>query len=425
MSPNKTAIKSAGLAIAVLGAIIAASFSAAQVQADPGDHRVDSDKSQTAVVVQGSNQFAFDLYARLRADNGNLFYSPTSISTALAMALSGASGETAAQMAKTLHLEMPKDQLDAGMRDLLASWKASDKKQGFQLNVANRLWAQTGQDFLPAYLTVTRTDYGAELARLDFAHHAEDSRQTINQWVEDQTAGKIKDLILSAAQLSGARLVLTNAVYFKGDWTDPFNKKLTSDEKFYLSPQQTIKAPLMHTKRHFGYASVDGLQVLELPYRDHTLSMIVLLPAKKDGLADVERRLTFANWQLWTNSLTSHEVIVFLPRFKTTAQFELNPMLQSLGMTDAFSIQQADFSGMTGGRDFYISAVLHKAYVDVNEEGTEAAAATGVIMRAMAMRRAPDPPPIFRADHPFVFAIRDNRNGAVLFIGRLADPTHS
>ena len=314
MFPSKTA----ALALAAFWGTMAGSVRTADAQADSGDHRVGIQKSQTAVVVQGTNQFAFDLYARMRADNGNLFFSPTSISTALAMALSGASGETAAQMAKSLHFEMPKDQLDAAMRDLLATWKSNEKKQGFQLSLANRLWAQTGQPFLPAYLAVTRTDYGAELARLDFAQHAEQSRQTINQWVEDQTAGKIKDLILSAAQLSGARLVLTNAVYFKGDWTEPFKKNRTKDEDFHLSAQQTVKAPLMHTRHHFRYAASDGLQVLELPYGDRSLSLIVLLPEKKDGLAKLEERLTFANWQQWTQNLASQDVIVFLPRFKTT-----------------------------------------------------------------------------------------------------------
>jgi serine protease inhibitor len=422
MSPGNTA----GLALVILWGMTLGLVGTAQAQTNPGDPRVGNEKPQTALVVQGSNHFAFDLYARLRADHGNLFFSPTSISTALAMTLAGASGETAAQMAKSLHLELPKDQVDAAMRELLASWKSSDKKQGFQLSVANRLWAQTGQPFLPAYLTVTRTDYGAELARLDFAKDAEQSRQTINQWVEDQTAGKIKDLILSAAQLSGARLVLTNAVHFKGDWTDPFKKNLTKDEDFHVSLEQTVKAPLMHTRHHFRYAASDGLQVLELPYSDRSLSLVVLLPAKKDGLAELEARLTFENWQHWTQALASQDVIVFLPRFKTSTQFELNSMLQSVGITSAFNPQLADFSGMTGNRDFYISAVLHKAYVDVNEEGTEAAAATGIIMRATAVRRPrPEEPPVFRADHPFVFAIRDNRNGAVLFIGRLADPTHS
>ncbi len=415
---------SAGLMLAILMGSAGSSVGTVDAQTQAGGRHVVSTKTDVAGVVESGNQFAFDLYGRLRADHGNLFFSPASISTALAMTLAGASGDTAAQMAKTLHLQMPKEPLDEAMRGLLASWKSNEKKQGFRLNVANRLWAQTGEQFLPAFLAVTRTDYGAELARLDFATHAEQARQTINQWVEDQTGGKIKDLILSAAQLSAARLVLTDAVYFKGDWANPFKKNLTKDEDFRLAAQQKIKAPLMHMRHRFRYATADGLQILELPYGDGSLSMIALLPEKQDGLADLEARLTFGNWQQWTNGLVSQEVIVFLPRFKSTSQFELNPLLQSMGMTSAFSPRSADFSGMTGARDLFISAVLHKAFVDVNEEGTEAAAATGIVMRPTAVRLPrPTQPPVFRADHPFVFAIRDNRNGALLFLGRLADPT--
>lgn len=381
-----------------------------------------NDKTEVAGVVEGSNQFAFDLYGRLRADHGNLFFSPTSIATALSMTYAGAKGDTAAQIVKTLHFEMPKEELEAAMRALLASWKSNEKQQGFELKVANRLWAQAGENFLPAYLAVTRDDFGAELSSVDFATHAEQSRRTINEWVEAQTAGKIKDLILSASQLSGALLVLTNAVYFKGDWTEPFQKNLTKDQDFRLSAEQTAKTPLMHARHHLRYAAVDGLQVLELPYGNKSISMIIFLPAKPDGLADLEARLTFANWQHWTQGLVSQEVIVYLPRIKTSSQFELKPVLGSMGITNAFEPQAADFSEMTGDRKMYISAVLHKAYVDVNEEGTEAAAATGVIMRPTAIARPRTPPPVFRADHPFVFAIRDNRNGAVLFLGRLANP---
>ena len=230
-------------------------------------------------------------------------------------------------------------------------------------------------------------------------------------------------MILSASQLSEARLVLTNAVYFKGDWTDPFKKEQTKNEDFRLSAQQTVKAPLMHARHSFKYAMADGVQILELPYGDGSLSMLALLPENKDGLADLEARLTFANWQQWTSGLAPQQVIVYLPRFRTTSQFGLAPVLKAMGMTTAFEPRTADFSGMTGGRDLYISAVLHKAYVDVNEEGTEAAAATGIVMRPTAIRLPPHKPPVFRADHPFLFAIRDNRNGAILFLGRVANPT--
>jgi serpin B len=384
---------------------------------------VSKTKAELSAVVEGGNHFAFDLYGRLRADDGNLFFSPASISTALAMTLAGASGNTAVEMAKTLHVQMPKEQLDEAMRDLLASWKSSDKKAGFQLQVANRLWAQAGDQFLPAFLAVTRDDYGAELARLDFLTQAEQARQTINKWVEDQTEKKITDLIPSAALLKAARLVLTNAIYFKGNWSDSFDKSRTKDEDFHVSADRTIKAPLMTTRHRFRYAAADGLQFLELPYGDRSLSLIVILPEKVGGLAEIEGKLTLDNWRQWTDRLQPQEVIVYLPRFKTTSQFELGQLLQSMGMVSAFVPHSADFSGMTGTRNLYISAVLHKAFVDVNEEGTEAAAATAVIMmRASARPLQPTKPPVFRADHPFVFAIRDNRNGAILFLGRVADP---
>jgi serpin B len=384
---------------------------------------VNNTRTELAGVVEGGNQFAFDLYGRLRAGHGNLFFSPASISTALAMTLAGASGETAAEMVKTLHLQMPREQLDDEMRGLLASWKTSDKKAGYQLHVANRLWAQSGEQFLPAFLAVTRDDYRAELARLDFVTQAEQARQTINKWVEDQTANKITDLISSAAVLKGARLVLTNAVYFKGDWSDPFDKGRTKDEDFRVSADRTIKAPLMHAQHRFSYAAADGAQFLELPYGDRSLSLIAILPENEDGLAEIEGKLGFGNWRQWTGRLQPQEVIVYLPRFKTTSQFELGNLLQSMGMVSAFVPRSADFSGMTGTRELFISAVLHKAYVDVNEEGTEAAAATAITMRASARVFRPTKPPVFRADHPFVFAIRDNRNGAILFLGRVADPT--
>src|SRR5580704_8432918 len=381
-----------------------------------------SPQGQVSAVVQAGNHFAFDLYERLRSADGNLFFSPASISVALTMTYVGAAENTEAEMAKTLHLQMPKTQLNDEMRALLASWKSADKKQGYRLDVANRLWGQEGYGFLADYLGVTREDYGAELARLDF-NQPEAARQTINKWVEDNTQDKIKNLIPSASAVRGARLVLTNAVYFKGDWHDPFDKNRTKDQDFHVSPSRDVKTPLMSQQHRFQYAAAEGLQLLELSYGDGSLSMVVLLPTKVDGLAALEEKLTAASLQKWRDSAQSQDVIVFLPKFRTTAEFELGGTLKALGMPSAFDPSTADFSGMTGKRDLFISAVLHKAFVDVNEEGTEAAAATGVVMAAMAMRRPPEPPPVFRADHPFVFLIRDNRNGAILFLGRVVDPT--
>lgn len=374
-------------------------------------------------IVDGGNQFAFDLYEQLRSKDGNLFFSPSSISMALAMTYAGSAGETEAEMAKTLHFEMPKDQVHDEMRALQNYWTTPDKQTGIRLNLANRLWGQQSYEFLPAFLAITREKYGAELARLDFSR-ANEASEEINKWVSDQTEGKITDLMSPDALSSVTRLVLTNAVYFKGNWSDPFRKSGTKEEDFHLTATDTIKVPLMHRWAEFRYGAVDDLQILELPYGDGSLSMVVLLPSKKDGLADLEAKLTFQNLQRWLKSVRHEdEVKVYLPRFKTTTEFMLSGTLQTLGMKSAFASDVADFSGMTESEDVFISAVIHKAFVDVNEEGTEAAAATAVaVVGAAAPINEPKEPPVFRADHPFVFMIRDNRNDAILFLGRITNP---
>jgi len=388
----------------------------------PGQHDRTAPAAQVVAVVEAGNRFAFDLYTGLRTRSGNLFFSPASISVALAMAYAGAAENTDTEMAKVLHFQMQKAQLNREMRALLASWKSSDKKRGFRLDVANRLWGQDGFKFLSDFLEVTRVDYGAELARLDF-HRPDAARQIINKWIEDNTQDKIKNLIASPDAVSGALLVLTNAVYFKGDWKDQFDKNLTKDDDFHISLADKIKVPLMHQKHNFSYAAADGLRLLGLPYGDGTLSMVVLLPDKVDGLPELEAKLSTASLQKWMARAHAQDVIVFLPKFKTSAEFQLADTLKAMGMASAFDPKTADFSGMTGRKELFFSAVIHKAFVDVNEEGTEAAAATGVIMMRHAAVARPKVPPVFRADHPFVFLIRDNRNGAILFLGRVIDPT--
>ncbi len=390
--------------------------------APPGRLRRDRPVRTAAMtpLVEAGNRFAFDLYERLRGTDGNLFFSPASISVALAMTYAGAAGNTETEMVKTLHLEMPKAQVNEQMRALLASWNAKEPKQGFRLDVANRLWGEQGAKFLDDFLRVTRDDYGAELAQLDF-NQPEAARETINKWVEDKTQDKIKNLISSPSSIRGARLVLTNAVYFKGDWKDQFDKNLTKDQPFHITASQQIKAPLMHQKHKFRYAAVDDVQLLDMPYGDGSLSMVVLLPKKTDGLDKLEEKLSTDSLAKWLGEARTRDVTVFFPKFRTTAEFQLAGELKAMGMPSAFD-SSADFSGIDGKKDLLISAVLHKAFVDVNEEGTEAAAATGVVVRPMAMRR-PDPPVIFRADHPSVFMIRDNRSGAILFLGRVVDPS--
>ncbi|MEN6450681.1 MAG: serpin family protein, partial [Thermoguttaceae bacterium] len=217
------------------------------------------------------------------------------------------------------------------------------------------------------------------------------------------------------------RLVLTNAIYFKGSWLKPFDKKLTQDEDFNVSAERKVKMKLMHQKTSFGYAETETLQTLEMPYAGRGLSMVVLLPKKVDGLSELEKSLSADMLDSIVSNLRNREVITAIPRFKLETSFQMNPTLRALGMKLAFS-PEADFSGMSTQEKFYVSDVIHKAFVDVNEEGTEAAAATGVMVRATALRH-PEPTPVFRADHPFLFLIRDLRSGAILFMGRMTDPT--
>jgi serpin B len=371
-------------------------------------------------VVEGDNAFAVALYGRLRKQTGNLFFSPESISTALAMAYAGARGETASEMAKTLHFTLPPGQLHPAMGALLRGLNAP--QEGYQLSVANALWAQLGYTFLDDFLKLLKSDYGAGLNQVDFKGSSETVRSTINRWVEQKTQDKIKDLLQPGSLKPDTHLVLTNAIYFKGDWQTQFDKTLTKDEDFHLSPTQTKAAPLMHRVGSFNYFHGETFQILEIPYKGKDLSMIVLLPNEVGGLSSLEESLTWPHAQQWLRQLApASKVVVTIPKFKMTQQFELGTTLGAMGMPAAFS-GSADFSGMTGKRDFSISEVIHKAFVDVNEEGTEAAAATAVTMRALAIRAPDQPPPVFRADHPFVFLIRDNRSESILFMGRVADP---
>jgi serpin B len=373
-----------------------------------------------AVVVEGNNAFAVALYHQLSHQAGNLFFSPESISTALAMAYAGARGSTASEMAKALHFTVPPGQLHPAMGALLRDLNATHTD--YQLNVANALWTQQGYTFLDQFLNLLKTDYGAGLQQVDFKGAPEAARSTINQWVEQKTQDKIKDLLARGSLRPDTRLVLTNAIYFKGNWQTQFDKAQTKTEDFYLSQTQPAATPLMHREGSFGYFDGGTFQVLEIPYKSKALSLIVLLPKERSGLPGLEDAMTASNMQQWLSRVVPvPKVVVTIPRFKSTQEFELSTALRALGMPQAFG-GGADFSGMTGKRDFAISAVIHKAFVDVNEEGTEAAAATAVTMRALAMRAPGPPPPVFRADHPFVFVIRDNSARSILFMGRITDP---
>jgi serpin B len=384
-----------------------------------------SNKADQDAVVEGNNAFAIALYGQLRSQSGNLFFSPESISTALAMTYAGARGDTASEMAKTLHFTLPPERLHPAMGALLSDLNAPHK--GYQLRAADALWAQQDYVFLDDFLKLNKRDYGAGFNQVDFKGSTEAARLTINQWIEQKTNDKIKDLLQPGVLDSLTKMVLTNAIYFKGDWLTPFPKDWTEDDDFHLSPARNVKAPLMHLNEGFDYFDGGTFQALAIPYESGDLSMVVFLPKDVGGLPAFENSLTASNMKQWLDQLHWVPIVILtLPKFKMTRQFGLAGTLSAMGMPRAFDANAADFSGMSGNRELYISAVIHKAYIDVDEKGTEAAAATAVIMRgptAMPPRFQPPPPPVFRADHPFIFLIRDNRSGGILFMGRVTDPT--
>jgi RNA polymerase sigma factor (sigma-70 family) len=378
-------------------------------------------KADRPAVVKGNTEFALDLYGRLRTADGNLFYSPYSISTALAMTYAGARADTAEQMAKALHFTLEQDRLHPGFAALHKELNGDGPKRGYQLSGANTLWGHKDIDFRNEFLATIQANYDGGLHLVDFIGAREEARRTMNAWVEKQTREKIKDLIKESHLTLWTRLVLTNAIYFKGDWARQFPKGATREGPFQVTTDKQVKVPLMHQTARFKHLDNGTFQILELPYQGNDLSMIVLLPKKVDGLADLEKSLTPATLAECLPKLREEEVIVTLPKFKVTAELDLKEQLSALGMPLAFDRDKADFTGMAENPDgnLYIFKVVHKAFVDVDEEGTEAAAATAVVINIYKSARQEA---VFRADHPFLFLIRDNRSGSVLFLGRLVNP---
>lgn len=401
-----------------------------------------SREEQTKALVEGNNTFALELYAKLRGSEGNLFLSPYSISTALAMTYGGAERRTAAQMAKVLRFPripykllhvvekdrstyyiepelIRKTDLAPAFARLQNSLTAEPEKKGYELSIANALWPQKGFDFKAEFINLVRMGYGAGLSEVDFVAATESARKTINAWVEKKTKAKIKELIKKGMINNMTRLVLTNAIYFKGDWAEQFDESATRPAPFTLAGGEKIDVPMMNQTEKFGYAEADNLQVIDMPYAGDDLSMTIFLPGKDRTLSDFEEKLTFKSLLPSLKGLRKREVNVSMPKFKVTSEFSMADILKSMGMTDAFAPGAADFSGMNGRKDLYISAVVHKAFVEVNEEGTEAAAATVVGMALLSVR---EKPPVFRADRPFLFLIRQNKTGSILFIGRVVNP---
>jgi serpin B len=380
-----------------------------------------------AAVGNAMNAFASDLYALLQknAGGGNLAFSPFSISTALAMTLAGARGATASQMADVLHFALDPNTMHSDFGTLLADLNSAGQASGYDLSVADALWGQAGYAFKDQFLNLVQANYGGGLNSVDFQHAAESARQTINDWVANETNQKIQNLIPEGGVTDLTRLVLTNAVYFKGQWAKPFDAQATYDAQFTLASGERVLTPTMHKQSSYRYMESDGFQVLELPYAGDRLSMVLMLPTQGDGAAGTDASAIPANLNQWLSGLTSQTVQVSLPKFQTTTKFSLADSLKALGMTDAFSSGSADLTGIADveGEKLYISDVIHKAFIDVNETGTEAAAATAVIVAVGCACPGYEPPPVqFNADHPFQFLIRDNVSGSILFMGQVTNP---
>ncbi len=377
-------------------------------------------------LADGNDEFALALYGALPRSQRNVFLSPFSIRTVLGMAYAGARGETAAEMGEALRLGSPVETPHEAFAEFIR--QIGDEAAGlYALDVANSLWVQEGAPLRPEFLDVVARHYGGRTGQVDFRRNADAARRMINRWVEERTKDKIRELIPFGGLDTATGLVLANAVYFKGAWEVPFSKVATLDVPFYLEGGGTVRTPLMRQQDYMRWAQAEGYQAAELAYRGGVFSMIVLLPDRKNGLRDLESRLSLPMLRDCVAKMRVREIDLSLPKFKMTwGTSDVSGSLGALGMPLAFT-RQADFSGINGheppgGDSLSISAVFHQAFVDVNEEGTEAAAATAMTA-ILGMAKEPEAVPIFRADHPFLFAIRHRKTGAILFLGRMGDPT--
>jgi serpin B len=367
---------------------------------------------------QAVNGFALDLLREAGGQDENIFLSPYSISTALAMTYGGARGATAEQMSATLKLPLKGAELHSALASLAGRVRGDGVGPRCAMNVANALWLQKGLTLKAEFTSLMKASYNAGVKDVDFQGATEAARTTINAWVAKETQEKIRDLIVPGVLDASTQLVLTNAIYFKGDWVTQFDPAKTVKAPFHGPAGSPVEVPMMNVKHEFRFGEQDGVQVLELPYVGGSLSMVVLLPTDKAGLPALEKSLDPKRLAGMIESLSSQKVDVYLPRFELEAQFQLAKALSKLGMPLAFG-GGADFSGITADAGLSISDVIHKAMVEVNEEGTVAAAATAVVMRKSISR---EEVAVFRADHPFLFAIRHVPSDTILFLGRLAVP---
>jgi serpin B len=404
--------------LAMLGTLLATSIACA----------ADTPTTQPAqAAVTASNLFALDLYSQIRSGDGNICISPYSVSSALEMAAAGAGGKTAEQMLSVLHWTGNADELPAAASALNAliappPTTRNTESPEAQISIANALFGQKGFDYHQPFLNLLAQQYGAPLQNVDFAGQPGAACEQINNWAAKQTHNRIMNAVPPSAITAQTRLIVVDAIYFKAAWENEFRKSSTSDQPFFLEGKDPVQIPLMQLRESCNYVENETLQAVELPYRGD-FSLVVLLPRKREGLSDLEKSLTATSLDGWMKQMARQSVQVFLPKFRTVGEYELNQPLAKLGMTDAFNAQAADFSGITSAVKLCIDRVIHKTFISVDETGTEAAAITSVTMRMTAVL-APrhQQPTIFRADHPFVYLLRHRPTGAILFIGRVTNP---
>jgi len=426
--------------ILVTALLISGAACALQLPTQPAGEILKSDKlrvtsplasqADLAAVVDGNNTFAFDAYQQIKGDE-NVFFSPYSISLALAMTYAGARGDTAQQMANTLHYTLPQELLHPAFNslDIELSQRGQGAQgkddKGFRLNIVNAIWGQNGFTFLQDFLDTLAENYGAGIRTLDFMNAPEPSRVTINDWVSDQTEDRIKDLIPPGAIDAMTRLVLTNTIYFNAAWQFPFEKDATTDGTFHLVSGDEVAVPMMHKTKSFAYTEGKDYQAVELPYDGQELSMVILLP-QSGQFTTFEKSLDAGKVAGIIQGLDSRQVELTMPKYEFTSDFSLKKALSAMGMPVAFipptgtcSDESANFSGMDGNCDLSISDVIHKAFVSVDEAGTEAAASTAVVMVTTSL---PLNVADMTIDRPFIFLIRDIQTGTILFIGRVMNP---
>lgn len=388
-------------------------------------------KADMQALARAQAGFAADLYARISRSPGNLFLSPYSVSTALAMTHAGAKGETAAEMARVLRFPFRGEKLHRVQGALVHSlnhrtrerrWRDDPDagKKAFELVTANRLWPQKGYPFEDAFLALTGRRYGAQAQPLDYRSDAEAARKTINAWVEKQTRDKIQDLIGPGQLTADVRMVLTNAIYFKAAWAEPFQERATRPAAFRLDAERTVQVPFLHRTGTYPTAETETYRAVALPYTGGELLFVAVAPREPDGLPAVEALLDQDFFASLLESLEHRRLALALPKFRVKFRCELSGHLRAMGMERAFSYPGADFTGISPTGELFLSRVIHQSFVDVNEAGTEAAAATAVVMRAGSAPREPQP---FALDRPFLFCLLDSRTGSVLFLGRVADPS--